>query len=273
MKKGWFVGWMVTLLMTLGMATAAQPLRIISLAPSITELLYAVGAGPEIVAVDSASDYPPQVKRLAVIGGYQSLNIEAIVALHPTWVVVWQGGNSPQTIAELKRLHIPVFAVAIQRLPDIATALRTLGRLTGHSAQGEQAADLFLARLTALQQQGQAFAKTHAPVRVMVEEANDPLYVATGNSLQSQVVSLCGGVNVFQHLPGLAQAVTVEGVLQANPQLIIGLSPVSLQSWQAWPMLSAVSEHRLYTINGDLLARNGPRIVEGIQQVCAWIQR
>ncbi len=260
--RSWFF-----LLLTLGLINIAygQSQRIISLAPNVTEMLYDIGAGDDVVAVDRDSDYPVSVKTLPKVDGYTSNSVEAILALNPTLVIGWQGGNSPQLIQSLQRLGVNVLLVNTLTLADIGKTLQQLGAATNHIQSAYQAAEKFQQQLTQLSQR---YAQQPSHRTVMIELSDHPLYVATANSLQSQVIQLCGGVNAFQALPGEAQMVSVESVLQANPQVIIAVTPLSLNDWSQWPELPAVQSKRMAVIDADLLSRNDPRILQGARQVC-----
>jgi iron complex transport system substrate-binding protein len=241
--------------------------RIISLAPDITEMLYAIGAGPKLIAISDDSDYPAVAKHLPVVGGYQQINIEAILALHPDLVLAWSG-NPQGALESLKQFGIPVYLINDQHLLDIPKTMQNLGQLLGVETQANQAAAAFLQQYQQLLSQ----AKRHKPVSVFLEVSNAPLYTLSSKTLQNEVLSLCGGENIFATLPGYAAEVSVESVLAANPHVIIGLSPVDLSYWQQWPQLQAVKSHRVYTLDADLLARASPRILQGAAQICQWLQ-
>jgi iron complex transport system substrate-binding protein len=239
--------------------------RIVSLAPSVTEMLYAIGAGGSVVGVDGDSNYPSAVNSLPKIDGYDTYGIEAILALNPSLVVGWEGGTSPELIEDLERMGIKVMLVNTPTLADIGQAMQQLGMATGHIESADQAANLFQQKLTQLSQR---YGAQPSYRTVMIELSDRPLYVATQESIQSQVIKLCGGINVFQSLRGEAQMVTVERVLSVDPQVIIALTPISVNDWSQWTQLPAVQNKRMKVIDADLLARNGPRILQGAEQVC-----
>lgn len=246
---------------TLNLTAPAQ--RIVSLAPNLTEILFAIGAGNKVVAVGSDSDYPPAAQALPNVGGYQTLNIEAIIALQPD-VVVAYSGNPPAALSRLQQLGIPVYFANVSSILGVADEMQHLGVLTGLQQQANIQAQAFRQAYYKLKQQ-YADAK---PSTVFIEVGDSPLYTLTDHTLQSQVLSVCKGRNIFGNLPGYAQEVSTEAVLEANPDVIIGLTPVDLSPWQRWGELSAVQQHRLYLVNADLLARNGPRILEAAKTVC-----
>ena len=247
-------------------ASALTPqMRIVSLAPNITEMLFAIGAGDDVVAVDQDSDYPAQVNALPKVNVFNTVSVEQIIAQRPTLILAWGGGTSLSLIEWLRQLGMNVRVIYTPTLADIPLAIRALGALTFHQDTAYPLAEQFTQQLQNLKQQYQ-YSMTKPTV--MIELSQNPLYVAAGNGIQSQIIQLCGGQNVFQSLVGEARLVTTERVLQLNPQYIIGLTPVDLSSWSQWPSLPAVKNQHLITLNADLIARPGPRILQGIQQVC-----
>jgi ABC-type Fe3+-hydroxamate transport system substrate-binding protein len=247
--------------------------RIITLAPNITEMVYAVGAGKSVVAVSSWSDTPAQVKALPHIGGLGSVNLEQVLALKPTLIIGMQGQNNPRMVAELTRFHLHVVMLKIQKIKDIAAAIQAVGRLTGHAQQGIEVAKGFYRRLALSVAQpnrspvSQRETGLHKP-KVFLQLGARPLYTIGHNSLINQAISLCGGRNIFGNINKSALEVSTESVLAQKPGVIIGLTPTSLSNWQQWKSLPAVKHGRLVVINSDLLARAGPRFAQGVKQLC-----
>ena len=249
--------------------TSAQ--RIVSLAPHATEILFAIGAGEKIVGAVNYSDYPPAAKAIQRVGGYNNIDVERIVALRPDLVVAWSSGNNPAQVEALERLGIPVFRNEPRRVLDVAATARRLGRLAGTVAQAQRFARAFEARYRRLQE-------TYAgrrPVRLFYEIWNQPLLTINGQHLISDVIQLCGAVNVFAELPALVPQVDVEAVLAARPEIIVAGSGMGqnrqawLDAWRRWPSLPAVARNQLYLIDADLLQRHGPRILDGAEALCA----
>lgn len=243
--------------------------RIVSLAPHVTELLFAAGAGEAVAGVVSFSNYPPAATRLPVVGGYESLNLEAILALHPDLLVAWKSGNISAQVERLGTLGVPVFYSEPRRLEDIASNLERLGTLAGSSEVADKAARVFRERHRQLQQR---YAE-RTPLRTFYQIWHQPLMTISGEHLISQVIRLCGGHNIFSELPTLASAVNREAVLKADPQVIIasgmaGGKPEWLDAWRDWPQLSAVRDGQLHFIDPDLIQRHTPRILEGAEIMC-----
>ncbi len=252
----------------------AQPAkRIVSLAPSTTELLYAAGGGTRLVGAVDYSDYPPAARRVPRVGGAGSLDLEAIVAQRPDLVLAWAGGNSRDQVARLQAVGIPVFWADPQHLTDIPSVVERFGRLAGTEAAARAAARIWRARLRALR----ARYRDRRPVRVFYQIWDQPLMTVNGRQMISDVLRLCGGVNVFADLPALAGTVSREAVLAADPQVIIvsgagAARPAWLRAWRRWPQLSAVKLDQLYVVPPDIIQRQGPRILDGAERICVDLQ-
>lgn len=253
---------------TVALPAAAQ--RIVSLAPHATELLFAVGAGAQIVGADEYSDYPQAAKAIPRIGRAGALDVERIIALKPDLIVAWGSGNTGGQVAQLQRFKLPVFSSEPRSPADVASTLRRLGVLSGHQASAEKAATDFEAGLTALQKQFSGREK----VSVFYQIWHEPLQTINREHNISAVIRLCGGQNVFDALPTLAPTLAREAVLRADPQVILGSGsdgqrPQWLDDWRRWPQLRAVKYEALYDIPPDLMQRPTPRLLEGAQRVCA----
>ncbi|WP_233862581.1 cobalamin-binding protein [Paraburkholderia adhaesiva] len=247
--------------------------RVISLAPHVTELIYAAGGGARLVGAVSYSDYPGAAKRVPRVGDSLALDLERIAALKPDLIVVWQHGNADQQIDRLRALHIPLFFSEPRRLDDIATSLTRLGVLLDTSPAAQAAALAFRRDIAQLR----ARYANRTPVSVFYQVWNQPLMTLNGEHMVSDVIGLCGGRNVFAALKPLVPTVSTEAVLAANPDAIVTSSqgataperPLpTLESWRKWPALSAVKHGNLFSIDGDLLTRPAPRIARGAAQLC-----
>jgi iron complex transport system substrate-binding protein len=258
------------------LASPAQ--RIVSLSPHATELLFAAGAGRQIVAASEYSDYPDAAKILPRIGSYQGIDLERVVALAPDLVVAWQSGNSSGQIEAIERIGIPVFRSEPKTLESIATSLERLGALSGHPVEGANAARAFRSEADALTLK---FAG-RAPVRVFYQVWNAPLMTIGGRHLISRLIELCGGRNIFSEIEARSSVVDAEAVIAADPEVMVvaspedvmrGTAPESLRAWQKWPQLSAVRKKLLVTIAPTLITRDTPRILQGAEQLCEAIDR
>ena len=248
---------------------AAPARRIVSLAPHITELLYAAGAGDRLVGNVDYGNYPPQAAALPRVGGYSRLDIEAIVALRPDLVIGWQSGNPPAALARLRALGIAVFVSQPNRIADVATELENYGRLAGTEARANAAAARFRQRLAALRQR---YAE-RPPVTVFYQIWRQPLMTVNDQQIIADAIRLCGGRNVFGALPVLAPTVSVEAVIAANPEAIVASGmgderPEWLDDWRRWPALIAVQRGNLYFIPPEEIQRHTPRLLDGAEKLC-----
>ena len=242
--------------------------RIISLAPYITELLFAAGAGETIVAVTAFSDYPEAAQSLTQVGDGGGLDLEAILALQPDLVVAWQSGNPRGQVERLQSLGITVFSSEPRRLQDVPETLRRFGRLAGTESVATVQADSFNHRCAELQEQYAQRPK----VSVFYQIWEQPLMTLNGEHLFSDVLRLCGGENIFGALPALAPQIDLEAVLLADPDAIIVAADDGdsrlVSTWQRWPELSAVKQGHVYAIQRDQLVRHSPRILDGAERLC-----
>jgi len=248
--------------------TLAQPARrIVSLAPHVTELLYAAGAGERLVGTSNVSDYPREAAQLPSVGSFAALDLERILALKPDLIVAWHSGNKPAQLARLRQFGIPVFESQPADFGMIATSLEQLAHLAGSDASGQAAAAAFRARWHSLQDQYRG----RPEVSVFYQIWSQPLMTLNGRHMVSSVLRLCGGRNVFAELLQLAPTVSVEAVLAADPQVILTPGDAKdqpLERWRQFPRLRAVRDGQLYSVNADWLNRAGPRILDAAAEVC-----
>jgi len=252
---------------------AAPAQRIVSLAPHVTETLFAAGAGGKIVGAVDYSDHPEAAKKIPRVGGYSKLDLEAVAALKPDLVIGWASGNAPAHIDKLRALGIPVYLAQPERIDDVAVNLERYGGLAGTQTTARAAAAAFRARLAALREKYAGAPK----VRVFYQIWKQPLTTVGGRQVITDVIRLCGGENVFADLKPLAPKVSVEAVLAANPEVIVASGmgearPEWVDDWRQWPGLTAVKRDNLYFIPPDLIQRHTPRLVEGAARLCEQLE-
>lgn len=260
---------LLLLLALLGAAAPAQdrPLRIVSLAPHLTELVFAAGAGETLVGTVAYSDYPAQALDIERIGDAWRVDLERLVALQPDLVLAWPSGTPEQTLQRLDASGLDVVLLPTDRLADVAAALRRIGELTGRAAEAGAAASRFEAGVDALRERHAA----DPVVSVFVQLDDQPLYTINGRHLISEVVELCGGRNVFGELPQLAPAVSLESVLARDPQVILTTDDTIAdprRAWSRWQGMRAVRAGTIYAVPADTVSRATPRLIEGIAAVC-----
>lgn len=243
--------------------------RVVSLSPHATELIYAAGAGSALVATVEYANHPPAALALPRVGSYAAFDLERIAALKPDLAVVWGSGNPPAQVAQLRRLGIPVFVSEPRRLDDVPSSLRRLGELLGSGASAEAEAARFERRLEGLRSRYAG----RPPVGVFYEIWNQPLMTVGGDHIISAVIAVCGGRNVFAGLTQPAASVGIEAVLRADPEAIVASGmgedrPDWLDDWKRWTQVRAVRRGQLHFIPPDLLQRHTPRILDGAERLC-----
>src|SRR3990167_751982 len=243
--------------------------RIISLAPDITETLFAIGGGAKMIGVMNGSDYPPAARKITRVGSYSGLDLEKMITLHPDLIVTWSHYFSRQ-LNVLKKLSIPIYVSEPHRLQDIPRTMRNLGCLMGTEKIANETANDFIRQLNHLQ-------KTYSNTRlvsVFFQLGNYSLMTINKKSWINEVISLCSGKNIFAEVSMLTPSVSLESVLSANPEVIINDSGNETWKarWQNWHEIKAVREQHLFTLSPDLIDRAGPRLLQGAKQLCADLQ-
>lgn len=248
---------------------AAPAKRVIAMAPHVTELLFAAGGGGAVVGAMNYSDFPPEAKKLPLVGSDAQIDIERVLALKPDLLVVWQSGNTARQLEQLKQLGIPVFSSEPKSFEQVATSIERLGQLLGTAPAAGQAAARYRAAIARL--------KTtyggRPPVRVFYQVWDKPIYTLSDSHVIGEAIRLCGGVNVFGNLKVVAPSVGIEAVLQENPEAIFGsekhdANETGIDMWKAYPRMLAVERGNLFRLEGVLLTRPGPRLALGAAQLC-----
>lgn len=252
----------------------AQPARrIVSLAPHLTETLFAAGAGERLVGTVDYSNYPAAAAKITRLGAYSRVDLERVAALQPDLIVAWQSGNAAANLDRLRALGFPIYLSQPNRIDDIAREIERFGLLAGSATTARHAADTFRQRLAVLQRRyGE-----RPPVRTFYQIWKQPLMTVGGQQIISHVIALCGGENVFAGLSGMAPTVGVEAVLAANPEAIVASGmdearPEWLDDWRSWKALTAVARGNLFFVPPDLIQRHTPRLLDGAERLCQHLE-
>ena len=253
------------------------PLRIVSLTPGATEMLFAAGAGEEVIATVEYSEEPPAARRLARIGDVAAVDMERLVSLRPDVVVAWPAGGNPAQREKIARLNIPVYEQQVVRLTDLPVSVRRLGALAGTGAAAERAAHDIEARLAALTRTYGAGVAGKLPT-VLLQVWNRPIYTVGGQHLMSDALSICGARNVFADLPEAGPVVDTEAVIARDPDIIIAAAPPGegaawLADWKRFATLAAVRSGRLVVFEDQALSRLGPSVIDATEGLCRTIAR
>ena len=248
----------------------AQPAaRIVSLAPHVTEQLFAAGAGARLVAVSEYSDYPEEAKRLPQVASSGGVDLERVLALKPDLVVAWRLEATAAALARLEALGVPVFYSEPRRLAQIPDSIEALGELAGTADTAHAVAASLREQLNQLKTKY----GTRRRVSVFYQISERPLMTLGGRQFVSDAIELCGGHNVFADSPVMAPQVNIEAVLAADPEAIITASArPSERSWQAlwrrFPGMRAVRAENLYAVPMNEMHRHGPRAIGATALLC-----
>jgi len=247
--------------------------RIVSLAPHVTEQLFAAGAGGKIVGASEYSDYPEEAKALPRVASSGTVNLEMVLALKPDLVVAWRLEATAAALARLESLGVPVFYSEPRRLAQIPHLIEALGDLAGTSATAKPLARSLREELARLD----AEYSSRRPVTVFYQISERPLMTIGGGQFVSDAIDLCGGRNIFAGATVMAPTVNIESVIAADPEAIFTARPdASDKSWQAFwrrfPGLSAVEAENLYTMPMNEMHRHGPRAIAATRLLCQRIE-
>jgi len=247
----------------------AQPAqRIVSLAPHLTEQLFAIGAGDRVVATTDFADYPEAAQKLPRVARAHNIDLERVAAARPDLIVVWGSGFPPATIAALRRLGVPVYVDEPSSLDGIAASMLRLGRLTAAAGAADAAAK-YRASIDRLRGRY----SSRGEVSVFYQVWPQPLMTLGGRHLLSEGLRACGARNVFEQLAPIAPQVSVEAVLAADPQMIVtaepgGIDRGALDMWKRFPLQRAVAGGHLVTIDADRINRHTPRLADELALLC-----
>lgn len=249
--------------------------RIVSLAPHVTELVYAAGAGDRLVGVSDYSDFPEAAKKVPSIGSIFALDVERLLAIKPDLVLIWGTGNAKMLAKKLRDHQLTVFESEAHDFDTIASSLERIAMLTGTEPTGKSAALAFRQRLRQIQS-NYARRPGEKPLRVFHQMVKSPLMTTNQDHLVSKMIQLCGGENVFAGLKEFSASITVEALILANPDFIFsgGKENKRLQNeWSQFPQLKAVQNQAIYSVYGDWLHRSGPRVLDATEQLCQFMQK
>ncbi len=245
---------------------------IISLAASNTEIIYAVGAGSQLVGRDSFSDYPESAKSVQDIGGSMGkYNIELIVALHPDLILAGEI-NPPELVAAFEQLGLKVYYLSNPAtLEEMYANLETIARLTGHTTEVGELVDTLRLRVAVIDNKIKPLSS--APTVYYELDASDPTkpYTAGPGSFMDMLIQRAGGVNIGAGLNGEWAQISLEELLVQNPTFLIlgdsayGETPEKVAARPGWDTLAAVKNHQVFPFDGNLVSRPGPRWVDGLE--------
>jgi iron complex transport system substrate-binding protein len=241
--------------------------RVVSMAPHVTEMLFAAGGGDKIVGVVSYSDYPEAAKKIQNIGDNRNVDMERVASLKPDLIVIWMHGTSSRQIDMLRQLGIPLFHSEPKKLADIASNVQRMGKLLGTEPVADKVAADLNGKLAALTAQ---YAQ-RPPVRVFYQVWDKPLYTLSGAHIVTDMMRVCGGENVFAALKTTAPVVDVENVLREDPEAVFATAEKNyggVDLWKPYKNMKAVKNGNLFMLDSSIMNRSGPRMIQGAALMC-----
>lgn len=243
-------------------ALAAE--RVVSLAPSLSEIMLELDAADRLVGVLDGGERPAELQSVPSVGRYGQVEMETLLSLRPDLVLLWPDSVPRSQREQLQQFGIPVLVVEQSRLEGLAEQFVVVGNAVGRAELGERLAEQFRAGLAELRSR---YVRAE-PLRVFYQIWNRPLYTLGGRQIISEAIEVCGGQNVFADLTLAAPQVSIEAVLARDPEVILAGSGAQLDEWQAWPQLSAVRSGRLLEVPDKGLERPSFQMLGAIGKLC-----
>lgn len=250
--------WLAVLLALSAQALAAE--RVVSLAPSLSEIVAELGAADVLVGVLDGGDRPAALAQVPSVGHYGQLDMERLLSLKPDLILLWPGSVGPAQREQLQRLSIPVYVAEPHSLEQLTTQVQAIAEQLGRPDAGRQLAAQLRQRLAELRQRYQ---RTE-PLRVFYQVWNQPLYTVGGGQIISDALSVCGARNVFDDLKLPAPQVNIESVLQRDPEMILVGDQAQQDAWKVWPSMA----ERVRVVPDKGLERPSGQMLEAVGRLC-----
>ena len=262
-----------------------HPQRIITLAPHLSELVDSAGGSERLVGVSAFSNYPTSVKQLPITSDARSIDLEKMKSLRPDLIIYWRGGTSESQIQSIKKTFnkdVQFIAVEPKKLGDIATDIETIGKALGTDTIAKKNADTLRIKISELRNkennQNNSKNINKRKVRVFYQVWAQPLMTLNKDHIISDIIQICGGEQLFANEKVLVPTVSREAVIKANPEIIFTAVDNQKKSsdwsiWTSFPQLAATKNKAFIDLDGDIISRPSPRIMQGAQKICAEINR
>lgn len=260
--------WLAVLLLTVSFSAQAVS-RVVSLSPSLSEMVVELGAADLLVGRLEAGEPLPELADVPSVGRYGQLDMERLLSLQPDLLLLWPGSVGVAQREQLRNLNIPTFTAEPASLDQLADQVEALAIALGRPQRGRELATQLRQRLAQLREQY----RTDVPVRVFYQVWDQPLYTIGGGQIISDALAVCGASNVFDDLKLPAPQVGIESVLQRNPEVIIAGTQAQLDAWKAWPQIDAVKHGRLLLLADKGLERPSGQMLEATARLCEQLQR
>jgi len=249
-------------------AVPDHPRRVVSLAPSLTEMVFALGAGDRLAGVSRHSDYPSEAQELPKVGSYVHPDLERIVALKPDLCLAVKDGNPREAVERLEALGIPVYAVNPKNLKDVMDTMTALGRVLGRERQAREIVESMGRRIRAVEEK---IGGISGRPRVFFQIGTSPIVSVGTETFAHEIITLAGGINVAEG-PDPYPRFSVEQVLGLRPEVIVISSMDRSRihreiqaGWMRWQGLPAVENGRVFLVESNLFDRPTPRLVDGLE--------
>lgn len=251
--------WLALLVLALS-AQALAAERVVSLAPSLSEIVMELGAADLLVGLLDGGERPAALAQVPSVGRYGQLDMERLLSLKPDLILLWPGSVGPAQSAQLQRLNIPVYVAEPHNLEQLTTQVQAIAERLGRVDAGRQLAEPLRRRLAELRQRY----RRAEPLRVFYQVWNSPLYTVGGGQIISDALTVCGARNVFDDLKLPAPQVSIESVLQRNPELILVSDQAQMDAWIAWPTMA----DRVRQVPDKGLERPSGQMLEAVGRLC-----
>ncbi|MBI6601069.1 MULTISPECIES: cobalamin-binding protein [Pseudomonas] len=251
--------WLALLVLALS-AQALAAERVVSLAPSLSEIVMELGAADLLVGLLDGGERPAALAQVPSVGRYGQLDMERLLSLKPDLILLWPGSVGPAQRAQLQRLNIPVYVAEPHNLEQLTTQVQAIAERLGRADAGRQLAEQLRQRLAELRQRY----RRAEPLRVFYQVWNSPLYTVGGGQIISDALTVCGARNVFDDLKLPAPQVSIESVLQRNPELILVSDQAQMDAWKAWPTMA----DRVRQVPDKGLERPSGQMLEAVGRLC-----
>ncbi|WP_333990895.1 cobalamin-binding protein [Pseudomonas sp. S3(2024)] len=255
--------WLAVLLLACAGPVLAS-LRVVSLAPSLSEIVVELGSADLLVGVLDAGERPAALKDVPSVGRYGQLDMERLLSLKPDLLLLWPGSVGPAQRDQLKRLNIPTYVAEPHNLEQLSAQIETIAAQLGRPERGTKLAADLRQKLDDLRQRY----RRDTPLTVFYQVWDKPLYTVGGGQIISDALEVCGARNVFADLSLPAPQVSIEAVLQRDPQVILAGDQGQLDAWKAWPQVSAVAHGQLLLISDKGLERPSGQMIEATAKLC-----
>lgn len=267
--KIWLVIGLLFLTMTTFANESSKP-KIISLTPSFTDIVVDFGATDQLVGASTFDKQRlPILESLDSVGNFQSYSLEKIISLKPDIVLIWPSAITDTQQQQLSSMGIKVITRDPQTLDELVSDVVYLGKLIGKEQQGNQLAKALQEKLSRLRTRY----SREIPVTVFYQVYGSPIYTIGKKQIINDALKVCGAKNIFDDIDLPAPQVSIESILARNPQIIIATEQPLLDSWQAWPILSAVKNKKLILLQDDRIARPSIEMVDAIQKLCTQLNK